>query len=150
MNNIEIERKFLVKGDFRKFATNCFRIRQGYLSTNPTGNVRVRLKGDKGYITIKGPSNSNGFAHSEFEYPIPVSDAESILALCPSVIEKDRYLVPYRDHIFEVDVFHGRHEGIVIAELELEREDEPFDLPDWAGEEVTGRPQYYNAWLAVN
>jgi CYTH domain-containing protein len=150
MNNIEIERKFLVIGEFHNTATGKTRIVQGYLSTEPDRIVRVRMKGEQGFLTVKGPSNSNGFAHAEFEYPIPAADAEAMLALCPSIIEKDRYFVPHAGHIFEVDVFHGRHEGLVVAELELEQENQPFELPPWAGEEVTGREQYYNAWLSEN
>lgn len=148
---IEIERKFLVKGDFRPLALRRERIVQAYLVAEPERTVRVRIKGEQAYLTIKGPSNNNGFARAEYEYAIPVADAQSMLELAlPSVIDKERYYVPWGGHTFEVDVFHGVHEGLVIAELELEREDEPFERPDWLAEEVTGQKEYYNAYLATH
>jgi CYTH domain-containing protein len=147
---IEIERKFLVKGDFRPLATEKARIVQGYLCASVEKTVRVRIKGDAGFITIKGQANENGFSRVEFEYPVPLRDAEEMMKLCQSVIEKERYYVPHGKHTFEVDVFHGHHEGLQIAELELQSEDEPFDKPEWLGEEVTGEERYYNAYLASN
>jgi CYTH domain-containing protein len=146
---IEIERKFLVKGDFLPFVDKKTSIVQGYLCGSKKRTVRVRIKDDSAFITIKGPSNENGFARAEYEYPIPVSDAVEIMKLSDSIIEKERYYIPVKDgHTFEVDVFHGAHEGLIIAELELQSEDEVFEKPDWLGEEVTGDERYYNAYLA--
>lgn len=146
---IEIERKFLVKGDFLPFVKKKERIVQAYLCSSIERTVRVRLKGESAYITIKGPSNGNGFSRSEFEYPIPLSNAEEILHLCDSGrIEKVRHYIPSGNHTFEVDVFYGSHEGLILAELELESENEIYEKPDWLGEEVTGDERYYNAYLA--
>ena len=146
---IEIERKFLVKGDFYPFVINKQRIKQGYLCIAKNRTVRVRIKGDSGFITVKGPANANGFARNEFEYSIPLADAEEMLKLCPPVvIDKERHYIPAGNRTFEVDVFHGVHEGLIIAELELGSEDEPFLRPDWLGEEVTGDVRYYNAYLS--
>ena len=147
---IEIERKFLVKGDFYPYISNTARIKQGYLCIAKGRTVRVRIKGDSGFITIKGPANANGFSRLEFEYPVPLADAEAMLQLCPPVvIDKERHYIPAGNHTFEVDVFHGAHEGLVIAEVELGSEDEPFVRPDWLGEEVTGDKRYYNAYLSI-
>lgn len=147
--HIEIERKFRVKGDFLSSVERTDRIIQAYICSSPERTVRIRIKGDSAYLTIKGGANANGFSRLEFEYAIPVSDAEGLLELAlPGVIEKDRHYVPFGGHTFEVDVFHGRHEGLIIAELELQSEDEAFASPDWLGEEVTGDPHYYNAYLA--
>jgi CYTH domain-containing protein len=148
-NTIEIERKFLVKGDFSPFVTKQVRIVQAYLTTTPERTVRVRITGDAAFLTIKGETNANGFSRLEFEYPIPVPDAQAMLKLAqPGFIEKERNYVPFKNHVFEVDVFHGTHEGLVIAELELQSETETFEKPDWLGEEVTGDERYYNAYLA--
>ncbi|MDR1373111.1 MAG: CYTH domain-containing protein [Dysgonamonadaceae bacterium] len=148
MNGIEIERKFLVKGDFKHLATEKVTILQGYLSTTHGRTVRVRLNGDSAFITIKGATDRNGFSREEYEYRIPKKDAAEILKLCSGTIEKERYFVPEGRHVFEVDVFHGQHENLVIAELELQSEDELFDQPEWLGKEVTGKIQYYNSWLS--
>ena len=145
---IEIERKFLVKGDFRPLSTHKETIVQGYLCASVERIVRVRIKGDSAWITIKGPANENGFSCAEFEYSIPVADAREMMHLCTHPIEKDRYYVPCGNHIFEVDVFLGAHQGLIVAELELESEKETFERPDWLGEEVTGDERYYNAYLA--
>jgi CYTH domain-containing protein len=147
---IEIERKFLVKGDFIPFASKKEKIVQGYLCAAVERSVRIRIKRNAAYLTIKGPANENGFSHAEFEYPVPVEDAGKILKLCEWIIEKDRYYIPSGKHTFEVDVFHGVHEGLIIAELELQSEKESFEKPDWLGEEVTGDEHYYNAYLANN
>ncbi len=145
---IEIERKFLIKGDFFPFVTRKEKIVQAYLCNKPDKNVRVRIKGEKAYITVKGPSNKNGFSRCEFEYEIPVADAEKMLELCePGFIEKVRHYVACENHTFEIDVFHGANEGLVLAELELESESEDFPRPDWLGEEVTGDVRYYNAYM---
>ena len=145
---IEIERKFLIKGDFRPFAVRKITITQGYLCTDPDRTVRIRIKDNSACLTIKGPSNENGFSRMEFEYDIPLEDGKEILKLSNQLIEKERFLVPVGNHIYEVDVFHGKHEGLSIAELELSSEAECFEKPDWLGDEVTGDVRYYNAYLA--
>jgi CYTH domain-containing protein len=147
---IEIERKFLVTSDaFLREAVNSYRISQGYLNTHPERTVRVRLKDQKGFITIKGKSNAEGTTRSEWEYAIPKMDAKELLKVCePVIIEKVRYEIPYEDHMFEVDVFLGSHQGLVIAEIELSDADESFPKPEWLGEEVTGDNKYYNAFLS--
>lgn len=144
----EIERKFLVAGSFRHAATSGQRIVQGYLSSVPERTVRVRIKGGAGFLTIKGKGNDSGTSRFEWETGISLADAEALLAICePGVIEKMRHLVPVGRHTFEVDEFHGANEGLVVAELELARENEPFERPDWLGAEVTGDARYYNAML---
>jgi CYTH domain-containing protein len=146
---IEIERKFLVKGDFYRHAIGKERIVQGYLCVSNEWTIRVRIKGENAFITIKRPNEETGFSHLEFEYAIPYLHAVEIINLCRSKIEKERYYVPCGQHVFEVDVFHGIHEGLVIAELELSSEDEAFHRPDWIGEEVTGDERYYNSYLSM-
>ena len=146
---IEIERKFLVKGDFLPYVTRKEKIIQAYICNTSEKAVRVRIKGENAYITIKGPSDKNGFSRCEFEYEIPVADAEEMLKLCESgFIEKIRHYVVCENHTFEIDVFSGANEGLVLAELELASENEEFAKPDWLGEEVTGDVRYYNAYLA--
>ena len=150
---LEIERKFLVTGDFKASAYKAVRIMQGYLCAVPRRTVRVRVKGDKGFITIKGPGNTSGIARFEWEKEISVEDAKALLALAePGVIDKTRYLIKNTDgvHTWEVDEFYGDNEGLIIAEVELAREDEPFDKPAWLGREVTGDSHYYNASLSRN
>lgn len=147
----EIERKFLVLGDFKSSATGVLNISQGYLNSDSERTVRVRIKGEKGFITVKGRSSSDGTSRFEWEHEIPENDAEELLALCePGVIVKSRYLVPSGGHTFEVDVFHGDNEGLVIAEIELQDRNEDFLKPEWLGEEVTGDPRYYNSALSQN
>lgn len=143
---IEIEKKFLLKNDkWRKDAEGTF-YKQGYLSTKKERTVRVRIKGDKAYLTIKGPSR--GASRLEFEYPIPAEDAREILALCEQpIIEKTRYLVMHNGLKWEIDEFDGVNKGLILAEIELTDENQKFDIPDWIGEEVTGNPDYYNASL---
>lgn len=146
--SLEIERKFLVIGDFKPFATNEGRIVQGYLSTVPERSVRVRISGERGYLTIKGSGSLSGATRFEWEREIPPAEAEELLTLCePGVIEKTRYIVPSGSHRFEVDVFHGDNAGLIIAEIELTSEDEPFETPPWLGREVTGQLEYYNTSL---
>lgn len=147
---VEIERKFLVEGDFKTEAYNHERICQGYIVTNSNGrSVRIRIRGGKGYITIKGAGNESGISRFEWEKEIPLAEAEQLLTLCdPGVIDKTRYLVKVGKHLFEVDEFHDQNEGLIIAEIELQSEDEPFDKPDWLGKEVTGEERYYNAYLS--
>ncbi|MBK9290222.1 MAG: CYTH domain-containing protein [Bacteroidetes bacterium] len=144
----EIERKFLVKGDFKPFVTKSTRIVQGYLSSVPERTVRVRIKGDKGFLTIKGIGNQSGASRFEWETEIAVHDADELLKICePGVIDKVRHLVPAGKHTFEVDEFFGENEGLTVAEVELSGEDEHFEKPDWLGEEVTGNPKYFNSML---
>ncbi len=144
----EIERKFLVTGPFRDGSVAHSRIVQGYLSSVPERTVRVRIQGDKGALTIKGIGNASGASRYEWECELPVAEAEELLALCePGVIDKVRWLVPAGAHTFEVDEFHGENEGLVVAEVELASEDEPFARPAWLGAEVTGDPRYFNAML---
>lgn len=144
----EIERKFLVTGSFREQVTRRTRIVQGYLSSVPERTVRVRIKGDKGFLTIKGIGNASGATRFEWEQEIPLAEAEQLLAICePGVIDKIRHLVPAGVHTFEVDEFHGENEGLVVAEIELGSEGESFERPVWLGEEVTGDPRYFNSML---
>jgi len=149
---LEIERKFLVKPGFQESLANGTMVRQGYLETTGSSTVRVRIKGEKGFLTIKGPSDERGLVRSEFEYEIPSADAHSIIdTLCGSrVLEKVRYLLPVGRHVWEVDVFHGLNAGLVVAEVELKSADESFQLPEWADAEVTGDPRYYNSRLVEN
>lgn len=145
----EIERKFLVIGDFKSQAFRSERITQGYLSSVPERTVRVRIKGNEGFITIKGLSNASGLTRYEWEKEIPVDEARELLQLSePGMIDKSRYLVQVGKHVFEVDEFYGENQGLIIAEIELQSEDEPFEKPEWLGEEVTGDPRYYNAMLS--
>jgi adenylate cyclase len=148
----EIERKFLVKGDFKTHATSSERIIQGYLSSVPERNVRVRTKGDKAYITVKGIGDESGMTRFEWEKEIPVRDAKDLLKICePGIIDKTRFFVPERSGlVFEVDEFYGDNDGLVVAEIELPEEGHKFEKPEWLGEEVTGRVEYYNASLMKN
>ena len=147
----EIERKFLVTGEFRQISTVETRIVQGYLSSVPERTVRIRIKGDKGFITIKGIGNESGATRYEWEREIPISDAKELLSLCePGVIDKTRFLVKHGEHTFEVDEFYGENEGLTVAEIELDSEDEEFDRPVWLGAEVTGDKKYYNSMLMKN
>ncbi|MDD5892500.1 MAG: CYTH domain-containing protein [Bacteroidales bacterium] len=147
----EIERKFLVAGDFRPFVRKAIRITQGYLSSAPERTVRVRTKGEKGFITIKGKASESGASRFEWEKEIPVDEVRELLKICePGVIDKTRYLVDAGNHTFEVDEFYGDNEGLTVAEVELGSEDEPFEKPSWLGEEVTGDVKYYNSMLMKN
>lgn len=147
----EIERKFLVVGDFRAEAVQTTEIIQGYLSHRPT--VRVRVKGGRGYLTIKGPVSLSGMSRFEWEKEITKEEALALLELAePGRIEKTRHLVKNTDgkHVWEVDEFHGENEGLIVAEIELGDENEPFDKPDWLGKEVTDDLRYHNAQLMRN
>ena len=147
----EIERKFLVAGDFKSAAKKATRITQGYLSSVPERTVRVRVKGEKGFITIKGIGSASGASRFEWEKEIPVAEVQDLLQICePGVIDKTRYLVEAGDHTYEVDEFYGDNEGLVVAEVELAAEDEAFVKPEWLGEEVTGDVKYYNSMLMKN
>ena len=148
---LEIERKFLVKGDFKTESYQSTRVTQGYLSSVPERTVRVRVKGEKGFLTIKGKGNTSGTSRYEWEKEIPVEEAKELLQLCePGIIDKTRYLIRHEGHLFEVDEFHGENNGLVIAEIELKNENENFSRPAWLGEEVTGDRKYYNAMLSRN
>lgn len=149
MSGLEIERKFLVRGDdYKRQAYSSSRIRQGYICSGHGRTVRVRLRDDRGYLTIKGPSDAAGLSRYEFEKEITLDEAEHLMALCePGSIDKTRYLVKSGSHTFEVDEFYGDNEGLVMAEVELGSEDEPFEKPDFIGKEVTGDRRYYNAHL---
>lgn len=149
---IEIERKFLVNStDYRQMAASKSRIRQGYICRESGRTVRIRIRDGRGFLTIKGPS-TNGMARFEFEKEISLSDAEQLFELCqPGVIDKTRYLVNMPDgHVFEVDEFYGENDGLVIAEVELSSEDEPFEIPPFVDREVTGDRRYYNSHLTAN
>ena len=148
----EIERKFLVKGDISQFVTKNNRITQGYLSSVPERTVRVRVRGDNGYITIKGIGSASGASRYEWEKQIPVEEARELMELCePGIIDKTRYIVPEASGLkFEVDEFYGENEGLTMAEIELPSEDFHFEKPTWLGEEVTGDSRYYNSMLMKN
>lgn len=146
----EIERKFLVTST--AFKEESFRDRsiiQGFLNTHPERTVRVRICGNKALLTVKGKSNRLGTIRSEWETEIAVGDAEQLLTLCEDgIIEKRRYEVKVGEHIFEIDEFFGDNEGLIIAEIELDHEHEPFRKPDWLGKEITGEHKYYNSHLS--
>ena len=144
---IEIERKFLVRNNYwQEKAETGLPCRQGYLCAEHGKTVRVRTLGARAFLTIKG--KTHGLSRAEFEYEIPVDDAEALLQMCDQRIEKTRYLVPHENHTWEVDVFEGENKGLILAEIELKSEDETFILPDWIGDEVSGDPRYYNAQLS--
>ena len=144
---MEIERKFLVREDFHREAVTAYRIIQGYISSSEGHTVRVRLRNQQGFLTIKGPSLDGGVSRFEWEKEISADDAMQLLQLCDVKIDKTRYLVPFAGHTFEVDEFYGDNQGLVVAEIELQSPDEPFEKPYWLGEEVTGDKKYYNAHL---
>lgn len=144
----EIERKFLVTGDYKSQAYAQSHIVQGYISSARGKTVRVRIRDDKGYLTIKGAANASGTSRYEWEKEISLSDAEELMKLCePGIIDKTRYLVRSGQHVFEVDEFYGENEGLTVAEVELASEDESFEKPDFIGQEVTGDVRYYNSQL---
>ncbi len=148
----EIERKFLVKDErYKAEFVSEKRIVQGFLNTHKERTVRVRIKGSKGFLTIKGKSNEAGTTRFEWEKEILVAEAESLLPLCEEgIIEKTRYEVKVGEHVYEVDEFFGNNQGLTIAEIELNDENESFKKPDWLGEEVTGDVKYYNSQLSIN
>ncbi len=143
----EIEHKFLVKNDnYKTLTVASYRISQGYLCKVPERTVRVRIKGNQGYITVKG--KNIGATRTEFEYSIPLEDAEKMLKMCESpILEKTRYIVPFKGLIWEVDEFHGHREGLVTAEIELVSEDAAYEIPDFVGKNITGNPEFYNSNL---
>jgi CYTH domain-containing protein len=150
MSGLEIERKFLVcNNDYKRQAYNSSRICQGYICRGHGRTVRVRIRDQRGYLTIKGPSNADGISRYEFEKEITLEEATELMKLCePSLIDKTRYLVKSGSHTFEVDEFYGDNSGLVIAEVELQSEDESFEKPDFIGKEVTGDRRYYNGHLS--
>lgn len=144
----EIERKFLVKGEYKHLAHKETRITQGYLCSVPERTVRVRTKGDRGFITIKGIGNASGASRYEWEKEIPETEVQELLKICePGVIDKTRYQVKAGPHTYEIDEFYGENLGLTIAEVELSDENEAFEKPEWLGEEVTGQTKYYNSML---
>lgn len=152
MSGMEIERKFLVRGDdYKRCAHKSYRIRQGYISSGQGRTVRVRIRDNQGFLTIKGPSLDGGLSRYEFEKEITLDEAEHLMQLCePGTIDKTRYLVKSGRHVFEVDEFYGDNEGLVMAEVELSSADEPFEKPDFIEKEVTGDRRYYNSHLRKN
>ena len=146
---LEIERKFLVKDEsYKQLAISSSRIAQGYICSGRGRTVRVRIRDEKGYLTIKGPANQGGLSRYEWEKEIPLDEAHELMKLCePGMIDKTLYLVPSGSHVFEVDEFYGENEGLVGAEVELLTENELFEKPDFIGEEVTGDVRYYNSFL---
>ena len=147
---IEIERKFLVHSTkFLQAASQHYRIEQGYLSKDPARTVRVRIKDEKSFISVKGASSASGMSRYEWEKEVPLEEGKALLQLAlPTVIQKIRYEVKHQTFLFEVDVFEGQHQGLILAEVELEDENVELNLPEWIGEEVTGDARYYNASLS--
>ena len=146
----EIERKFLVVSeDFKNEVFKNSRIKQGFLNTDPERTVRLRITGDKAFITIKGKSSKNGLSRFEWEKEIDIDEAEALFELCePGITEKTRYLVKAGDFVFEIDEFYGENEGLKVAEIELNKETDTFEKPQWLGREVTGEIKYYNSPLS--
>lgn len=145
----EIERKYIVNGEFKHLATSSTYIVQGYIFSNSEKSVRVRLKGDRGYITVKSTISDTSVTRNEWEYPIPASEVNELLRICePSLIEKTRYIVYYKNQTIEIDEFYGQNEGLQLAEVELSFENQHFDKPPFLGKEVTGDAKYLNASLS--
>ena len=146
---LEIERKFLVKDEsYKAMAYSSSRIAQGYICSMRGRTVRVRIRDEKGYLTIKGPSDQKGLGRYEWEREIPLQEAQELMRICePGMIDKTRYLVQSGKHVFEVDEFYGDNEGLVMAEVEVESEDEMFEKPHFIGKEVTGDRRFYNSYL---
>ncbi len=151
MEHLEIERKFLVKSNnYKAAAISKNRIVQGFLNTHPERTVRVRITGEKGFLTVKGMGNDSGTTRFEWETEISLAEATNLIDLCePVILEKVRFKVPVDGAMFEVDEFLGENKGLVVAEIELQHEDQPFKKPDWLGKEVTGNIKYYNAQLSI-
>ena len=148
---MEIERKFLVRGDYKPYVTKSTRIIQAYLSSVPERIVRIRMMGEQGFLTIKGIGSKSGVSRFEWEIEIKKEDVANLLEICePGIIDKTRQIIPVKGHFFEVDEFHGDNEGLILAEIELSDEDESFEKPNWLGDEVTGNLKYYNAMLKQN
>ena len=149
---IEIERKYLVlSDDFKKEAFSKKRIKQGYLSSVPERTVRIRIKEDKAFLTIKGASNETGMSRFEWEKEIPVDEAEKLLLLCEKgIIDKTRFEIKKGLYVYEVDEFYGENDGLVMAEIELKSEHDSFEKPRWLGDEVTNDKRFYNSYLSKN
>lgn len=150
MAHYETERKFLVVGEFKSQAYNATRIQQGYISSSNGRTVRVRIRGDKGFLTIKGPSGLAGLTRYEFDTEISLEDARDLMLICePGIIDKTRYLVKSPDgrHVWEIDEFYGENEGLLLAEIELANENESFQKPSFVGKEVTGDRRFYNSHM---
>ncbi|MBQ9674426.1 MAG: CYTH domain-containing protein [Bacteroidaceae bacterium] len=149
---LEIERKFLVLDDsYKNLATSSIHIKQGYIYSGKGKTIRVRIRDERGYLTIKGPSDKAGLCRYEWEKEVDLHDAEELMRLCePGIIDKTRYIIPSGKHTFEVDEFFGENQGLVMAEVELISEEEPFEKPPFIGEEVTGDRRYYNSHLREN
>lgn len=146
----EIERKFLVVGEYKSLAHASSRIIQGYISSARGRTVRVRIRDNRGFLTIKGKANASGTSRYEWEKEISLNEARELMCLCePGIIDKTRYLVRSGRHVFEVDEFYGENEGLVVAEVELQSEDEAYERPPFLGEEVTGDVRYYNSQLRI-
>ena len=148
--SLEIERKFLVKNDtWKKVTFKQIIIKQGYLNSDKNRTVRIRISDHQGFITVKGVSNASGATRFEWEKEIDVTEATEMLSLCETtIIDKNRFLVESGKHIFEIDEFYGDNQGLIIAEIELNSENETFEKPTWLGEEVTGNAKYYNSYLS--
>ncbi len=148
---LEIEHKFLVRGEYKNLASSSTRIVQGYICSDRGRTVRVRIRGSKGYLTIKGPSLDGGLSRYEFEKEITLDEARRLMSLCePGIIDKRRYLVPFMGHVFEVDEFYGDNEGLTMAEVELASTDESFEKPAFIAREVTGDRRFYNSSLRIH
>ena len=148
--SLEIERKFLVKNDvFKKESFQQKIIKQGYLNSDKNRTVRIRISDHQGFITVKGVSNASGATRFEWEKEIDVTEATEMLSLCETtIIDKNRFMVESGKHIFEIDEFYGDNQGLIIAEIELNSENETFEKPTWLGAEVTGNAKYYNSYLS--
>lgn len=148
---LEIEHKFLVCGEYKNLASSSSRIVQGYICSDRGRTVRVRIRDEKGYLTIKGPSLDGGLSRYEFEKEITLDEARRLMSLCePGIIDKRRYLVPFMGHVFEVDEFYGDNEGLTMAEVELTSTDESFEKPAFIAREVTGDRRFYNSSLRIH
>lgn len=150
---LEIERKFIVVGEFKHLATSSSHIQQGYIASGNGRTVRVRIRDDKGYLTIKGPSGKAGLSRFEWEKEIPLQEARELMLICePGIIDKTRYLIPSPDgrHTFEVDEFYGDNQGLIMAEVELESEDDTYAPLPFIGREVTGDRRFYNSHMRKN
>lgn len=147
----EIERKYLITGEFKSKAIKSLQIKQGYLSSIPERTVRVRIQDNQGFLTIKGSNKKNSISRFEWEKEITKEEANELIQLCElGIIDKKRYIVPFRDKIIEVDEFYGENEGLILAEIELDDENENIEKPNWLGKEVTDDPRYYNSMLMKN
>lgn len=147
----EIERKYLITGEFKSKAIKSLQIKQGYLSSIPERTVRVRIQDNQGFLTIKGSNKKNSISRFEWEKEITKEEANELIQLCEvGIIDKKRYIVPFGNKIIEVDEFYGENEGLILAEIELDDENETIEKPDWLGKEVTDDPRYYNSMLKKN